>query len=97
MVLIILKYNILNRLISIDLIIVDSRQTTPSKMKLTLQKSKVGNLKEIFENITRVRHSSASRETGQSSSENEIIILKTAIGPNGQRGISIRGFGISNN
>ena len=56
----------------------DSSTTTPSKF--TLQKSKVGNLKEIFENITRVRHSSASRETGQSSSENEIIILKTAIG-----------------
>ena len=56
----------------------DSSTTTPSKF--TLQKSKVGNLKEIFENITRVRHSSASRETGQSSSEKEIIILKTAIG-----------------
>ena len=75
----------------------DTLTTMPSKMKFTLQKSKVGNLKEIFENITQVRHSSASHETGQSSSENEIIILKTAIGPNGQRGISIRGFGISNN
>ena len=44
----------------------DTSTTVPSKMKLTLQKSKVGNLKEIFENITRVRHSSASRETRQS-------------------------------
>ena len=50
----------------------DSSTMAPSKF--TLQKSKVGNLKEIFENITRVRHSSASRETGQSSSENENII-----------------------